>query len=147
MKTNKFTLIGSMLLMCLFLYAGVSKLTQYPTFKVQLGQSPFITGWAALVAPLLIASEFIIVALLFVQKSRHIGLCCSLFLMTLFTAYIYAMLHDSYYVPCSCGGILSKMGWNEHLIFNIVFVGISITAIILEPATGKAKKTDTLEII
>ena len=52
--------------------------------------------------------------------------------MTMFTAYIWAMLHYSYYVPCSCGGVLSKMGWDAHMWFNVGFTLLSVTGITLQ---------------
>jgi hypothetical protein len=35
-----------------------------------------------------------------------------------FTTYIILILNFSSFIPCSCGGILEKLGWTEHLIFN-----------------------------
>lgn len=124
--------IISFLLILLFMYAAVSKLLDYQTFKIQLGKSPFITQFASLTAWALPVGEIIVGLALVSNKTRLLGLYASLFLMTMFTAYIYAMLQFSYYIPCSCGGILSKLDWNDHLWFNIFFVALSVIGIILK---------------
>lgn len=120
------------LLILLFIYAAVSKLLDYDTFRVQLSKSPFITQFAPVIAWALPIGEILVGLALTFKRTRLLGLYASLFLMTMFTAYIYAMLHYSYYIPCSCGGILSKMGWNTHLWFNGGFVVLSIIGIFVQ---------------
>jgi hypothetical protein len=60
------------------------------------------------------------------------GLYASFFLMSLFTAYLMIMLNVSYYVPCSCGGVLEKLSWNQHIVFNVFFIVISAAGAILQ---------------
>jgi uncharacterized membrane protein YphA (DoxX/SURF4 family) len=122
----------SSLLILLFVYAAVTKLLDYSTFKLQLGKSPFITAFAPTIAWALPIGEILVGLALAFKPTRLLGLYAALFLMTMFSAYIYTMLHYSYYIPCSCGGILSKMGWTTHLWFNIGFTLLSIIGIILE---------------
>lgn len=55
--------------------------------------------------------------------------------MTMFTTYIYVILNYSSFTPCSCGGVLEKMSWTEHLLFNIVFILLSGLAIIVQSNT------------
>lgn len=117
------------LLVALFLYTGLSKLLEFTTFQYQLGQSPFISNFASIISIALPIGEILLAIALAFKKTRLISLYLSLFLMTLFTAYIYAMLHFSYYVPCSCGGILASMNWNTHFWFNLAFVILTILAI------------------
>lgn len=120
------------LLILLFVYAAVSKLTDYETFKVQLGKSPFITDYASILAWVLPVFEILVGLMLAFKKTRLLGLYASLFLMTMFTAYIYIMLRYSYYVPCSCGGVLSNMSWITHFWFNVLFVLLSLIGILLQ---------------
>lgn len=121
----------------LFSYAAISKLLDFNAFKIQLGQSPLLTafaGWVAWVVPII---ELITALLLAIPKYRSVALFNALGLMSLFTMYIIAILKFSDYVPCSCGGILESMGWQEHLIFNIVFVVLAIMGILMMPQNGK----------
>jgi hypothetical protein len=132
--------IISFLLILLFGYAAVSKLLEYETFKVQLSNSPFISQFAGILAWALPIAEIFLVLTLVFTRMRLLGMYISLFLMTMFTAYIYAMLKYSYYIPCSCGGVLSKMSWSTHLLFNILFVALSVAGIFLQTRMGLLKQ-------
>lgn len=114
--------VVSYLYVLLFVYAAVSKLLDFENFQVQLGQSPLLSAFAGYVAWLVPAVEILISLLLVIPRFRKIGLLASYILMIMFTAYIYIILNYSSFIPCSCGGVLEKMSWNEHLIFNVVFV-------------------------
>lgn len=116
----------------LFTYAAASKLLDYDNFLLQLGQSPLMTAFATPVSIAVPAIELIIVLLLSFSKTRLSGLFAALLLMVMFTAYIFIILNYSSYVPCSCGGILEKMGWTEHLLFNCIFVALALVAFLLE---------------
>jgi hypothetical protein len=114
----------------LFVYAAVSKLLDFQNFEAQLGRSPMLArygGWYWLVPGL----EIFISILLAIPKFQIVGLYASFSLMTMFTAYIIAILNYSEYIPCSCGGILQKMTWTAHLWFNIFFVLLAGYAILI----------------
>lgn len=130
--------LPAVLLTILFTYASISKLLQYNTFRFQLDQSPFITDYSGIIAWSIPAIELFTTALLMFPATRLKGFYLSYALMLLFTFYIYAILHYSYFIPCSCGGILSKMNWEQHLIFNIVFTLIALTGIFTFPFKHKA---------
>lgn len=149
MKKEKAIEIISSLLILLFIYTAISKLLDYPTFALQISKSPFITRFAHIVAWGLPVVELIVGLALVFKRTRLLGLYASLFLMTMFTAYIYAMLNHSYHIPCSCGGILSKMSWTTHLWFNIFFVLLCFWATIYDVSPfpkNKHKKEYKLEL-
>ncbi|MGV8946490.1 MAG: MauE/DoxX family redox-associated membrane protein [Lutibacter sp.] len=126
-------------------YAATSKLLDFENFRIQLGQSPLVSAFASWIPITLPASEFIIAILLLVPKFRFIGLFAAYTLMTMFTVYIYIILNYSSFVPCSCGGILEKMTWNQHLIFNIFFIFLAVFAILLETKHTLLFKRETLK--
>lgn len=129
---NKFWVeIICSLLLLLFSYAAISKLTDYNTFAGQLGKSPFLERYASIIVWLIPVTECIIALLLLFNKTRLTGLFASFALMLTFTIYIYMMLHYSYYVPCSCGGVLAKMSWTQHFWFNVAFTTLALTGILL----------------
>lgn len=131
--------IISILYVLLFIYAAVSKLLDFENFQVQLGQSPLLSIYALWISWFVIIIEVMIALLLMFTKSRIIGFYAALSLMTMFTTYIFIILHFSSFVPCSCGGILEKMSWNTHLIFNGIFVLLAVLSILLSEkfAIGK----------
>lgn len=124
--------IISVLFFILFVYASVSKVTDVQKFRIQLGQSPMLTAFAGIVSITIPAIELIIAGMLAFSKTRLYGLYASFTLMVMFTAYIVAITQFSEFVPCSCGGILQRMGWTEHLIFNIGFVVLGIVGVFME---------------
>jgi hypothetical protein len=117
------------LLVFLFAYAAISKLLDYSTFQVQLSQSPYITRFANVIGSALPAVELIVAVSFAFSHLRLFAFYAALFLLSLFTAYLVAMLNFSYYIPCSCGGLLSSLSWKEHILFNIVFILLSLTGI------------------
>jgi uncharacterized membrane protein YphA (DoxX/SURF4 family) len=116
----------------LFLYAATSKLLDYEKSELQMSKSPIITDFAFILVWLVPSLEIVIAVILIVKKTVMLGLYASLGLMSMFTAYIIAILNFSDTIPCSCGGVLEKLGWTEHLIFNIIFIIMAITAILMQ---------------
>ena len=103
----------------------------FENFQVQIGQSPLLSAFAEFISYAVIIIELIIVLLLMLQRSRIAGLYASTALMSAFTMYIFLILNYSDFIPCSCGGILEKLGWSEHLIFNIVCIILGVLAILV----------------
>lgn len=111
--------ILSSLLILVWVYAAISKLMDFEKFKLVLTSSPLIGSFAYEVAVGLPIMELFIAALLFVPKYRLWGLSASLILMLVLTAYLGYMITFVPHLPCSCGGILERLSWTEHLVFNI----------------------------
>jgi putative oxidoreductase len=129
MKTF-FKALPSALLVLLFIYAAGSKLMDFPVFRGQLYNQAFPHGLADVLVYALPALELLAVCLLLFRRTQMAGLLLSLYLMLAFTGYIVlALLHFWDRVPCSCGGILSRMTWGSHLAFNLVFTAIALAAI------------------
>jgi hypothetical protein len=129
------------LLILLFIYAASSKLLDYTKFRIELGKSPLLTAFAGLVAWSIPLLEIAIALLLAFVRTRLLGLYASFTLMVLFTAYIIYILNFSPYVPCSCGGVLQKLDWRTHLIFNSFFVALAgIGVMICKPAPKQVQK-------
>jgi len=127
------------LFILLFLYAAVTKILDYDKFRVQIGQSPLLTAFAGWVAVIVPTIEIIIACMLMIPRFRLLALFGAFGLMVVFTAYIVIILNFSDYVPCSCGGILEKLGWTEHLVFNVAFVFVGLIGILLHPSSSSVK--------
>lgn len=142
MKKQSVVDIISIAFIILFVYAAASKLLDYEKFRVQLGQSPLLTAYAKWVAVIIPAAEILVSGMLATVRWRMAGLYASFSLMVMFTTYIVIILKFADYVPCSCGGIIAKFSWSQHLVFNLVFVLLSLTGIILygHPDAGERKK-------
>ncbi|WP_408582583.1 MauE/DoxX family redox-associated membrane protein, partial [Myroides odoratimimus] len=125
----KFSLIVQYFFVLLFVYAAISKLITFEAFQVQLTQSPLLSAYANIIAYLVIIVELVIALLLSLKQTKTLGLYLSYGLMVAFTIYIYLILNYSDFIPCSCGGILEKMGWSEHLWFNVMVCVVGLFAI------------------
>lgn len=128
-----------LLYILLFVYAAVSKLLDFENFQAQIGQSPLLSVFAEPISYAVPISELLLSLFLVIPKSKITGIYGSTFLMIMFTTYIIIILNFSAFIPCSCGGILEKLGWTEHLIFNLCFVIIGILAISLNSITRQSR--------
>jgi hypothetical protein len=125
------------LFILLFVYTAASKLLDFHKFNVELHKSPLLVDFGPPIAWLVPSMEIVLSASLIFQSTRRIGLYGSLALMLLFTFYIVAILGFSEHVPCTCGGIIQKMTWTQHLFFNLSFCGLAVGALRLStPNTG-----------
>lgn len=122
----------TLLLVLLFIYAAISKLIEFDKFKIQIGKSPLLTSFSSVVTVGVPAVEIMLSVLLVINATRMLAFYGSLFLMTLFTAYLIAILNFSYYIPCSCGGILQGLSWKTHIIFNLAFIVLIIWGIAIQ---------------
>jgi methylamine utilization protein MauE len=126
------------LLVLLFVYAAASKLMDFTKFRIELGKSPLVTAFAAVIAWTIPTIEFAIATLLCIPRARLVGLYASFTLMCLFTLYIGYILRFSPYVPCTCGGILQNMSWTAHLIFNSCFIVFAALGVLIYKPPHKA---------
>lgn len=130
--TKKIPWLVSLLFILLFVYAAVSKLLDFETFQIQLGQTTLLRPVADWLPWAVVVTELLVASLLCFVKTRLLGLYMSLFLMILFTVYIVIILSFVANVPCSCGGVLQAMGWKIHLIFNGFLMVIALIGILIQ---------------
>lgn len=126
------------LFVLLFVYAALSKLLDFNTFQNQLGQSPLLSSYAHWIVWTVPISEILIAILLCISRFRILGLYGFYGLMIMFTTYIIIILNFTSYTPCSCGGVLEKLGWIEHLYFNLAFIILSALSIVLLSSNKKS---------
>ncbi|MDQ6763261.1 MAG: hypothetical protein M3015_11620 [Bacteroidota bacterium] len=127
MTTKKSLLIDiiSALFILLFVYAGMTKLMGQESFQAILEQSPLIGPKSNILSWLLPTVELFTALLLFIPSKRKLGFVSTFFLMIIFTGYIGYMIFFKPSLPCSCGGVLTGMTWNQHLIFNLCFTALA----------------------
>lgn len=121
---------ASLLLVLLFAYTATSKLLDLDTFEWRLAQMPHLSAHADLLQWGVPFSELTITGLLLFPRSRILGLYASFALLGLFTIYIIVVLASDHPTPCSCGGIISTLGWREHILFNGAFMLMALGAIL-----------------
>lgn len=126
-----FLTMSVFLFITMFCYAAISKWMMYDVYVIQLNKQPFddsLTKYLAIIIP----SVELLTSLLLIT-TRLIGLYVATSLMILFTGYIILILLNFFgTIPCSCGGVLSRFTWPQHLAFNIFFITIGLISIYIE---------------
>lgn len=132
----------TILLLFLWIPVSINKVLAFDTFSLSISRQPippFTSKIAIYTIPIL---EILTCLLLITSKYRLWGFILSTLLMGIFSGYIALALLDTWKnLPCACGLIISNLGWTEHLLFNLVFLIISLLGLILQLKLLKKRKT------
>jgi putative oxidoreductase len=148
MKRNKELLskVVCLALVCLWVYAAVSKLGELEVFRSQMLRQPF-PDWLA--TPLvwgLPALELGMAGLLVFPRTRGWGLWLSLAAMAFFVAYVGLAVSGFYgRVPCACGGVIGRLSWAQHLYFNLFFLLVAGAGVYLQHQKGAGPSQGTAD--
>lgn len=137
MKRNWIIEIIGALLICLFLYASISKIIAYPTFIEELHKNPYLNHFASLIAVAVPLAELIVTGLLVFKRTQLNGLYGSFILLSVFSIYIILLYLSGRPLPCSCGGFIGLLTWPQHLLLNLIFISLAITGITLFKRTRR----------
>lgn len=122
--------VAAFVLIILFMYTAVSKLSEFEQFQKQMELQTLPVWLQRGLIWSLPTIEIITGLLLAFVRTRMIGFYSSAILMTLFTGYVALVLLNFFgKVPCSCGGVIKAMGWEQHLAFNVFFLLLSFLGI------------------
>ncbi|RAV27402.1 hypothetical protein DN748_18840 [Sinomicrobium soli] len=140
--------IISFLFILLFAYTAISKLLEPDKFFNNINNSPVLGGWmmAKITQWTIPGLELLAAVLIAIPKTRLKGFYTALALMLVFSSYVIAILFFSPYTPCSCGGVVTQLSWTQHLVFNVFWMLLAITVILLK-TKGKKKKHPLTEHI
>lgn len=122
----------SLLYVSLMVYTAISKVRTFTETREQLSLMPLLEQNSDIVAFGLPVLEVIIAMIIFIPRTRRIGLYLVTGLMILFTFYVAYLIKYHAHLPCTCGGFISALSWPQHLIFNSVFIVLGILAIYLD---------------
>lgn len=139
MKRNDLTLYLSPPLIMLFAYTAISKLQDMEGFgKAMLNQPlpEWLAGSLVWAVPL---GELLAAGLLLYRPLQLWGFVLASLLMSAFTGYALLIILEQFpFIPCSCGGMLESLSWEQHLLANSLFLILSLSGLIL---TLKQKPT------
>lgn len=125
---TRYILAGTIGIM--FFYAAFSKLYHYENNKRNMLRQVFPVVIALRLAWIIPLIELIICGLLLFKNTQVLGFYASACAMSVFSLYISISMTGIFgSIPCSCGGILRKMSYWYHLIFNLFFLAMSILGI------------------
>jgi hypothetical protein len=100
---------------------------------MRLAPVPLMKILAPILGWLVPAVEFILAVALavgmFLPAIKIKAIQGSVLLLVVFEIYIAIMLLSGSHLPCTCGGIISTMGWKQHLFFNAFFIIVAFFSI------------------
>lgn len=112
----------------LFMYTGYDKLQNVHSFINGIKRIPFVGQYAELIGKGIPTLEILLAILLILpfQRTQRAALWLSTGLMGIFTLYLALMLLLAEKLLCHCGGVIESMGWTQHLVFNVLWLGAGI---------------------
>lgn len=114
----------------LFTYTGFSKLQDKGSFAKGFRKVPFFAGHAELIGwgiPILELMLAMGMILPFVKVQKW-SLRISVALMGIFTIYLFLMITLVKDKLCHCGGVIGSLGWTQHLVLNLIIIGLGLWA-------------------
>ena len=112
-------------LILLWVYTATDKLLHFQLFRYRLATFPGIGRFADLLSWSLPLLELSLAALLLTTGKKMLGFFASAALLLLFTWYLAVMLETQHHLPCTCGGVIEKLSWRQHLVFNLFFTAVA----------------------
>lgn len=143
---NAIVEICAALLIILFGYTALDKFYNHHIFQITLTKSPIIHSVAPIVSWVIPVVEILIVAGLFFIRTRLFAFYTSFFLLILFTTYIAYMVKFVPNLPCSCGGVIAKLSWGQHIIFNSFFILVSLIPIVIQVLNEQKRNYKTASL-
>jgi len=126
--------IPAALLILLWIYTGFDKILMFDSSRDAFHNQTFPSELAEILSYAVPVTELGIASLLLFPLSRWWGFLASIILLSIFTSYVGLIWVGAFpRVPCNCAGILSSMGWAEHLVFNLIFIAIGIYGLYQTP--------------
>ena len=130
--------IAGGLIILLFTYAALTKAISFRHFSQQLDNQPLPKSLTPFLAYAIPIFEGAIIVLLVIPAIRLWGFVASAVFMLAFTTYTaIILLHGFSYIPCSCGGVIEQLNWQQHLALNTFYLTLSIAGIWLSARSRK----------
>ncbi|WP_207424317.1 MauE/DoxX family redox-associated membrane protein [Desertivirga brevis] len=122
-----------LLLILVYTYSSLSKLQNFEETQRQMLNQPVPESIAGILAWFIPAVELLTVILLFFPSTRKLGFKLSTVLLLVFTFYVVMALLDLLGdTACTCGGLISYLSWDAHLLFNITLLILSIAGLLIK---------------
>lgn len=126
----------------LFFYTALHKSLDIRSTARVITKTTGLTTMADIIAWIVVGVEYMTSGLLLFSKTRRIGLITSLVSMIGFTLYIGYMLMLKSNLPCTCGGIISRLTWVQHLVLNCFLIALAFWGVNLSRHSDKYTKSN-----
>ncbi|MBN7817770.1 MauE/DoxX family redox-associated membrane protein [Algoriphagus pacificus] len=114
-------------LILLWTYTGLDKLIRFEGSKKAFLNQPMPNELEEILAFAVPGIELLLALLLLFSVTRWWGYLGSILLLTVFATYVGLIWVGAFpRVPCNCAGILESLGWGEHFVLNLGFIGVGV---------------------
>jgi putative oxidoreductase len=134
MNNNRrnFSFYFSLPLIMLFAYTAVSKLQDMEGFQKAMLNQPLPEALSSQLVWALPLGELLAAGLLLYRPLQVWGFTLASLLTGAFTGYALLILLGQFsFIPCSCGGMLESLSWEQHLLVNSLFLILSLGGLYL----------------
>lgn len=116
----------------LYMYTGWAKFMNMATFIRGNSKIPHLGQYAKLIGYGIPMLEIVLAILLVIPVYwvKRFALWTSTSLMAVFTIYLSLMVKFAEKKLCHCGGVIESMGWEAHIVFNIIWLIAGIFALV-----------------
>lgn len=131
MKRRWIAHTASAILGFVLLYTAQSKLFNYNRYVHQMEIQP-LPLWLTPILPWLLPTVEIMISMLLIVGIFNVviqkyALLVSVALLSTFTVYVGLVLFKVFaWTPCSCGGVLDSLTWEQHVIFNLSLIALGL---------------------
>lgn len=109
-----------------------SKLVNFQDFRLEMLNQVFPREWVWFLLVFIPLTSLVAAWLVFRDQTLKAGFILSTILMVLYTGYVGLVLMRFFdRVPCSCGGVIKDLSWEEHFYFNLIFTAVAVIGWIL----------------
>jgi len=120
------------LFIALWTYSAVLKLVDYDVFLSQLQRQPLPIWSISILSIALPVGEFLLATAFLFRKTFYLALIVSFLLMLSFSIYVLLAIRGTFgEIPCACPGIIGRLPWKEHLVFNVIFTLLAFVGILI----------------
>jgi hypothetical protein len=133
MKKNVTVEIISALLLVFYVHSVISNYVQLQSLKNMLA---FYTVHTSMVAWVIVLVEFVIAVLLFIPRTKSVGLLIS----SVFVITIAVVIFRSPHYPHAFGGLLNHINDQQRLILGILMLIAGVIALLLKRKEVKSKR-------
>ena len=118
--------------LALFVVSAYDKIAEHERFLRGIEKVKYVGDYRLFVSWAVPVMEIAVSLMLLFPGSQKLGLYGFTGLMAVFTIYIGSMTLWAERLPCHCNLIVEKLSWGEHVVFNLVFIGLAAFALRLK---------------
>lgn len=129
----KYKLVTSISIIISFvmLYGAFFKIKDLNAFHTDLSVSPYLHSYAGALYILVPVAESIVGISLLIPKTRLYALIVSIVCLLSFSVYLFLLNRLGADISCGCGGILSRIPTEVHILLNLILATAGLVAIYL----------------